>query len=115
MTKTTGYGRAEQFVIIDPGLLQELSNLGGRLIPPLDPLVLAVVSPMLAFNRCADVDMVQYKLQGGDKLVNPEIIDAKHVICLVGRVKTNIRTSYIADRSTVVGHLDMLNAAQIPD
>lgn len=105
-----GYGQAEQFIVIDTKFLQDLCELGGRILLITDPIVLAVVSPMQAFKRCTDIDLVQYKLQSG-KLANPEIIDANDVICLIGRVKTNIKTMYIADRSTVIGRLDMLNAA----
>lgn len=110
-----GYGQAEQFIVINTNFLKELSDIGSRLIPPTNPIVLAVVSPMLAFRHCTDINLVEYKLQAGGKLVNPEIIDAKHVTCLVGRIKTNICMSYIADRSTVIGRLDMLNATQNPD
>lgn len=113
--KTMGYGRAEQFIVLDTNFLRDLCELGGGLIPPVDPIVLAVVSPMLAFKRCTDVNLVQYKVLANEKLVNPEIIDAKDVVCLVGRIKTDIRTSYIADRGTVIGRLDMLNATRPPD
>lgn len=113
--ETTGYGRAEQFIVINTEFLQELCERGGRLIPILDPIVLAVMSPMLAFKRCTDINLVQYKLLSGEKLVNPEIINAKDVVCLVGQVVTDIRSSYIADRNTVIGRLDMLNTTVNPE
>jgi hypothetical protein len=103
------------FIVIDTDFLQELSDKCTTPVPFLNPIVLAAICPVLAFKRSPDCPLIQYKLLPGGKLVHPEIVDARDIGCLVGRVTTPLRTMYIVDRTTVVGRLDMLDVTLNPD
>lgn len=102
------------FIVLDTDFLQELSDKTNSPIPFVDPIILAAVCPVLAFKRPPDCPLVQYKNLPGGRPAHPEIIDARDVACLVGRVTTPINTTYIVDRTTVVGRLDMLDVTLDP-
>ncbi|QRV97963.1 Transposase family Tnp2 protein [Ceratobasidium sp. AG-Ba] len=113
-----GYGRAERFIIIDTDFLQVVLQAADRPIPTLQPLGLALVSPIPHLKRVRDggANLIQYKLSGG-RLAKPEVIDVGDIVCLVGRFTVPIPqpASYIVDRETVVGRLDILEDMVTPD
>ncbi|KAG9126384.1 hypothetical protein FRC07_003631 [Ceratobasidium sp. 392] len=113
-----GYGRAERFIIVDTDFLQVILEAAGRAVPPLKPLALALVSAIPHLKRVREngANLVQYKLSAG-QLANPEIIDANDIACLVGRFTVPIpqTASWIVDRKTIVGRLDMLDDLVDPD
>lgn len=73
----------------------------------LDPLVLAVISPVPTFKRDAESNMVRYQLNAG-RHAPPEIIDVKDVDCLVGHARTPQGDWYVLDRTSVVGRVNFL-------
>ncbi|QRV79732.1 Transposase family Tnp2 protein [Ceratobasidium sp. AG-Ba] len=112
--ETFGYGRAEQFLVIDAAFLRHVTECAGVFYPHLDHLVLAVVSPIPYLRHIASSGITQYGLRGG-KYVSPEILDASKIDCLVGRVRSPLVASYIVQRDTAVGQLDMLDEVVNPD
>ncbi|KAG9084992.1 hypothetical protein FRC06_003777 [Ceratobasidium sp. 370] len=110
--QTNGYGWVEEFIIIDVEFLQELYGLADASIPPLHPIALAAIAPIPNLRRHADSGLIEYKLTSG-KLGSIEIVNVRDIECLVGRITTPTNASYIVDRTTVVGRLDMLDI--IPD
>lgn len=94
--------------------LRGLSELARTPIPCNKPLVLAVVSPIPYLRFLPDAGLIQYRLNNGN-YARPLVVDATNVDCLVGRVTTAIGTSYIVERDTVVGQMDMLDAIVNPD
>ncbi|KAF8595635.1 hypothetical protein BDV93DRAFT_564154, partial [Ceratobasidium sp. AG-I] len=107
------YGRAEQFIVIDAAFLRECSDLNNAPFPYLDPLVLAIISPIPYLRLISESGIIQYRLRNG-KYANPEVVDATNIDLLVGRVTTPIATSYIVERDTVVGQMDMLDVTSDP-
>lgn len=74
----------------------------------LDPLVLAVISPIPTFKKHAESNMVHYRLNSG-RHAPPEIIDASDVDCLVGHARTLQGDWYLLDRTSVVGRVNFLD------
>lgn len=103
----TSYGRAEQFIVLDTNFLQHLASFADVPALFLEPVILAIVSPVPKFEKLRDADLVRYKLPG-NKLAKPEVIDAKDIDCLIGRVHAPDGYLYIVDRRTVVGRLHTL-------
>ncbi|KAF8678130.1 hypothetical protein RHS04_05518 [Rhizoctonia solani] len=112
--ETFGYGRAEQSLVIDAAFLRHVTECAGVSYPHLDDLVLAVVSPIPYLRHIASPGITQYGLRGG-RYISPEILDASKIDCLVGRVRSPLGASYIVQRDTAVGQLDMLDEAVNPD
>ncbi|KAG9123856.1 hypothetical protein FRC07_013733, partial [Ceratobasidium sp. 392] len=112
--ETFGYGRAEQFIVIDAAFLRHVTETAGVFFPHTRDLVLAVVSPIPYLRHIAKPGITQYGLRGGN-YVSPEIIDASRVDGLVGRVRTPLGESYIVQRETAVGQMDMLDEVVNPD
>ncbi|KAG9077563.1 hypothetical protein FS749_010539 [Ceratobasidium sp. UAMH 11750] len=108
-SQTLGYGRAEQFIIIDNDFLQNLASDLDIIVPFIEPIVLAIVSPIPTFSRTHDHNLINYRLSGG-QLANPEVIDTNDIERLIGRIQASDRTWSIVDRSTVVGRIDMLES-----
>ncbi|QRV81550.1 Transposase family tnp2 [Ceratobasidium sp. AG-Ba] len=110
-----GYGRVELFVVIDANFLQEVAG-AANLIPRLDPLVLALVSPIPYLKRHHDANLVEYKMVG-QNFITSELIDVRDIDCLVGRYKAfrPNQALYIVDRTTVVGRMDVLDDTVWPD
>ncbi|QRV80042.1 hypothetical protein RhiJN_08057 [Ceratobasidium sp. AG-Ba] len=113
-----GYGRAERFIIIDTNFLQAILTAANRDVPRVQPLALALVSPIPHLKRIREygADLVQYKLSGR-ALGYAEVIDVNDIACLVGRFTVPIPepASYIVDRETIVGRLDLLDDLIAPD
>ncbi|QRV81791.1 Transposase family Tnp2 protein [Ceratobasidium sp. AG-Ba] len=113
-----GYGRAERFIIVDTDFLQTVLMAANRNVCQVQPLALALVSPIPHLKRVREcgADLVQYKLSGRT-LEHTEVIDVNDIACLVGRFTVPIPepASYIVDRETVVGRLDMLDDLIAPD
>ncbi|KAG9122347.1 hypothetical protein FRC07_001330 [Ceratobasidium sp. 392] len=109
--QTEGYGQIQRFVIVDANFLQDITD---QAAPILDPLAVAVIQPIPAFSLLKDANLVTYTLPG-NKLANPEIVAADDIVCLVGRVQARDDTWYIADRHTIVGRLDLVEAMNDPD
>ncbi|CEL56175.1 hypothetical protein RSOLAG1IB_11864 [Rhizoctonia solani AG-1 IB] len=57
----------------------------------------------------ANCDLTEYRLNGG-KYAAVQFIDVSRIMSLVGRVKTPIGPTYIVERATVVGQVNMLDA-----
>jgi hypothetical protein len=110
-----GYGRVELFLVVDADFLQEICE-AGNVIPPLDPVVLAAVSPIPHLKKHNDANIIEYKLLG-QNLGGFEIVDATDIDCLIGRYKTPqpSKAQYIVDRTTIVGRMDMLDDTVHPD
>ncbi|QRV79766.1 Transposase family tnp2 [Ceratobasidium sp. AG-Ba] len=110
-----GYGRVELFIAIDTDFLQEIAETTNR-IPLLEPLVLAIISPIPHLKRHQDANLVEYKLAGKD-LMTSEVIDVRDIDCLIGRFKVPRpeRAYYIVDRTTIVGRMDVLDDTVHPD
>ncbi|QRV85537.1 Transposase family Tnp2 protein [Ceratobasidium sp. AG-Ba] len=108
----SGYARVEHFIVIDTNCLQDIIEAAGRLIPLPEPLLLALVSPIpfLKSVREFGANLVQYRLAANGTLARSEIIAASDIECLVGRftVPDPHKASYIVDRETIVGRVDML-------
>jgi hypothetical protein len=94
--------------------LRALSELAQTPVPHNQSLALAVVSPIPYLRLVADAGLVQYRLTAG-KYAALQVIDATDVDCLVGRVTDPRGASYIVERDTVVGQMDMLDAIVNPD
>lgn len=109
-----GYGRAEQFIVIDAAFLREVTDAADASYPHLDPVVLAVVSPIPYLLYVPESGITQYGLKAG-AYASPEIVDASKIDCLVGRVITPLGARYIVERDTVVGQTDMLDVVVNPD
>ncbi|KAG8769521.1 hypothetical protein FRC12_004906 [Ceratobasidium sp. 428] len=105
--QTEGYGQVQRFVVVDTNFLQDITN--NVAAPILDPLVVAVIRPVPAWSLLRDANLITYNLSG-DKLANPEIVAADDIVCLVGRVQARDGAWYIADRHTIVGQLDLVDA-----
>ncbi|KAG9125491.1 hypothetical protein FRC07_007398 [Ceratobasidium sp. 392] len=112
--ETFGYGRAEQFIVIDAAFLRQVTEAAGVFYPHINDLVLAVISPIPYLRYSALSGTTEYGLRAGN-YVSPEIIDATKVDGLVGRVKTPLGESYILQRDTAVGQMDMLDKVINPD
>ena len=112
--EVVSFGRTEQFFVIDAAFLRECSERYNTPYPYLDPLVLAVVSPIPYLRFIPEPNLVQYRLISG-KYANPEVVDATKIDVLVGRVTTLSKTSYIVERDTVVGQMGLLDATVNPD
>jgi hypothetical protein len=65
--------------------------------------------PWAAFLRLERLNMVEYLLCPGSVYAATEIINARDIDCLVGHVTTEIGHSYIADCTTVVGRMGLLD------
>ncbi|QRV80885.1 Transposase family tnp2 [Ceratobasidium sp. AG-Ba] len=113
---TFGYGRVEQFIVIDTVFLQDVVTRAGYLNPPLEPLVLAAISPIPSFKRDADSGMVRFDMPNKQH-APPEIVDVSAIECLVGRARASSpnRTWYIVERSTIVGNINMLDTMADPN
>ncbi|KAG9121616.1 hypothetical protein FRC07_002362 [Ceratobasidium sp. 392] len=85
--QTKGYGQVQWFVVIDTDFLQGITH--DVTAPILEPLVVA--------------------------LANPEIVAADDIVCLVGRVQARDGAWYIANRHTIVGRLDLIEAMNDTD
>lgn len=77
-------------------------------------LALAVISPIPAFKRLKDSNLVTYELVGG-RLGPVEVVDVEDVLCLVGRVQAPAGDWYIVDRTAVVGKIDFADALADPN
>ncbi|QRV98713.1 Transposase family Tnp2 protein [Ceratobasidium sp. AG-Ba] len=110
-----GYGRVELFLVVDTDFLQEICD-AANVIPPVTPIVLAILSPIPHLKRHKDANIVEYKL-AGRKFLTTEVIDVTDVDCLVGRYYSPRpeQASYIVDRTTVVGRIDILDDTVHPD
>lgn len=108
------YGRAEMFIVIDAEFLRQLSETAGEPFPYLEPMIIAVVSAFPRLRLLQDANLVEYQLNSG-KYAPSEIVDATTIDCLIGRVVTLIGTSYIAERGSVVGRMDMADVVVNPD
>ncbi|EUC60687.1 hypothetical protein RSOL_359880, partial [Rhizoctonia solani AG-3 Rhs1AP] len=73
---------------------------------------LAIVAPFPQLRYHQDADLVEYRLLSGN-YASPEVIDAIKIDSLVGHVVD--RSSYIVERTSVVGRLDMLNITVNPE
>ncbi|KAG8725988.1 hypothetical protein FRC12_023826 [Ceratobasidium sp. 428] len=104
--QTNGYGRVEQFIVIDADFLQEFYEGECPAAPFLDPIVVAVISPIPTFTKLEDGAVIEYQLNSG-KLAGPEIVDVADIRCLIGRARDHEGHRYIIDRQTLVGRLDM--------
>ncbi|KAG9125652.1 hypothetical protein FRC07_006740 [Ceratobasidium sp. 392] len=91
------YGRAEQFIVIGADFLRDLTDKVDAYYPHLDPLILAVVSPISYLQYISESEIVQYRLRA------------------VGRVITPLKASYIVEQDSVVAQLDMLDVVVNPD
>lgn len=112
--ETISFGRAEQFIVIDTAFLQDMTDIAQVHHAHLDPLVLAIVSPIPYLRYIPESRIIQYGLRAG-AYAAPEIVDASKVDCLVGRLTTPLGASYIVERDTVVGQMDMLDVVVNPD
>jgi hypothetical protein len=99
--------------VIDRNFLRTLSETAPAPFA-LKTLVLAVVSPIPYLKLLDDAGLIQYRLNAGN-YAGPEVVDATDVDCLVGRVTTPLKTTYIVERDTVVGQIDMLDVTVNPD
>ncbi|QRV91937.1 Transposase family tnp2 [Ceratobasidium sp. AG-Ba] len=113
---TLGYGRVEQFIVVDTDFLQEVITQAGYLNPPLEPLILAVISPIPTFKKNREPGMVQFDMPN-NRHAPPEIVDVSAIECLVGRARTPSPngTRYIVERSTIVGNVNMLDTMADPN
>jgi hypothetical protein len=100
--------------VIDASFLRDVADMADAPYPHLDPLVLAVVSPIPCLRYIPDSAIIEYKLRAG-AYASPEIVDATNIDCLVGRVTTPLGASFIVERDTVVGQMDMLDVVTNPD
>lgn len=100
--------------MIDTAFIFFLSELSEVPIRNVEPLVLAVVSPMPHLRLIAGVDIIQYKLNG-NKYAHPDVVDARKIDCLVGRLTTPLGASFIVERDTVVGQTDVVDEAVTHD
>lgn len=100
--------------MIDAEFLRECSERDNKPYPYLDPLLLAVVSPIPYMRHIPDAELIQYRLVSG-QYAKPEVVDVTSIDCLVGRVTTGTGASYIVERETVVGQVDMLDVTVNPD
>ncbi|QRV81410.1 Transposase family Tnp2 protein [Ceratobasidium sp. AG-Ba] len=110
-----GFGRVDLFIVIDTNFLQAVCKPAG-VEPPTNPLVLAAVLPIPHLRRHNDANIIEYKLQG-KKLLPPEIIDVSDIDCLIGcyQAPTPSNATFIVDRTTVVGRMDVLDDTANPD
>jgi hypothetical protein len=104
----------ELFLLISADFLCGLYARAQIPVPNNNPLVVAVVSPIPYLRLLDDAGLIQYKLNAGN-YAGVQAVDATDVDCLVGRVTTALGTSYIVERDTVVGQMDMLDAVVNPD
>ncbi|KAG9085693.1 hypothetical protein FRC06_003492 [Ceratobasidium sp. 370] len=107
------FGHVERFVVINPDFIRHLSEQGNIHVPRADPVILAVISPFPALKHIAKSELIEYRLASG-KLTQAEIVDVQDIDNLVGHIKT-LSTSYVLDRTTIVGRLDQLNVMLNPD
>ncbi|KAJ1302557.1 hypothetical protein OPQ81_002874 [Rhizoctonia solani] len=56
-----------------------------------------------------DADLVEYRLASGN-YAGPEVVDVTKIDCLVGRVMTELGDNYVVERTSIVGHMDILDA-----
>ncbi|EUC59533.1 hypothetical protein RSOL_317320, partial [Rhizoctonia solani AG-3 Rhs1AP] len=100
------YGQALMFVILEPDFVKDLGAPNPR------RYALAIVAPFPQLRYHQDADLVEYRLSSGN-YASPEVIDATKIDSLVGHVVD--RSSYIVERTSVVGRLDMLNITVNPE
>ncbi|EUC61828.1 hypothetical protein RSOL_408870, partial [Rhizoctonia solani AG-3 Rhs1AP] len=100
------YGQALMFVILEPDFVKDLGAPNPR------QYALAIVAPFPQLRYHQDADLVEYRLSSGN-YASPEVIDATKIDSLVGHVVD--RSSYIVERTSVVGRLDMLNITVNPE
>jgi hypothetical protein len=100
------YGRAEMFIVLEPDLIEGLGALNPR------QYVLAIVSPFPQLRYHSNADLVEYRLTSGN-YASAEVVDATSIDCLIGRVED--RGSYVVERTSVVGRMDILDAVVNPD
>ncbi|KAG9124844.1 hypothetical protein FRC07_010018 [Ceratobasidium sp. 392] len=106
----------EEHVSRDASYVKVFSDSAENIARLLDPLVIAVISPIPHYKRVKEGDLVEYTLTSG-KLARPEIVDVRDIDCLVGRFTTGgtLQRRYVVDRTTVVGRLDMLDDTVDPE
>ncbi|KAG8728148.1 hypothetical protein FRC10_005263 [Ceratobasidium sp. 414] len=102
------FRHAEQFIVIDDTFLRDLTKSVDAYYPHLNPLILAVISPIPYLWYIPESEIVQYGLRAGS-YTSPEIVDASKIDSLVGHVITPPGMSYIVEWDSVVGQIDMLD------
>jgi hypothetical protein len=109
-----GYGRIEQFIVFDTAFLQEMTEVNG--LPRLfdEPMVVTALLPIPQTIYHPGPDLVEYQLSAG-KYAAVQFIDVSRITSLIGRVKVHNKTTYIVDRATVVGQIDVLDVTLNPD
>lgn len=111
----------EYFLVFDAQVIADLIGLDDRGHDdtdedgaPAETLALAVISPIPAFKRLKDCNIVTYELVGG-RLGPVEVVDVGDVVCLVGRVQDHAGNWYIVDRTSVVGKIDFADSLMNPN
>ncbi|CAE6388809.1 unnamed protein product, partial [Rhizoctonia solani] len=104
------YGRAEMFIVIGPSFFRRLAMLTREPEPHHHRIILAVITPFVQLGYHRDADLVEYRLASGN-YAGPEIVDVTKVDCLVGRVMTELGDNYVVERTSVVGQMNLLDAA----
>ncbi|CAE6454697.1 unnamed protein product [Rhizoctonia solani] len=104
------YGRAEMFVVLEADFIASLN------IPDPLPIIVAIVSPFVQLRHIRDADLVEYRLSSGN-YAGAEVVDATKIDCLIGRITTGTlrRRSFVVERTSVVGRMDMLDVTVEPE
>ncbi|CCO34236.1 hypothetical protein BN14_08330 [Rhizoctonia solani AG-1 IB] len=100
--ETLSYGRAEMFVVVEADLVASLN------VPDPRTYVIAVISAFPFLRHHNDADLIEYRLLSGN-YAGAEVVDATKIDCLIGRVTTEHRGSFVLERTSVVGRMDMLD------
>ncbi|KAJ1299954.1 hypothetical protein OPQ81_002622 [Rhizoctonia solani] len=103
------YGQAEMFIIFGRSFFRCLAVLTQEPEPCHHRIILAVVSPFVQLGHHRDADLVEYRLTSGN-YAGPEVVDVTKIDCLVGCVMTELGDNYVVERTSIVGHMDILDA-----
>jgi hypothetical protein len=103
------YGCVQEFYVFGTQYLQEMTEISG--LPRIfdEPIIVAALLPIPQTIHRPDCDLIEYRLTNGNYAA-VQLIDVSRIVSLVGRVKGHNRTTYIVDRTTVVGQMNMLDA-----
>ncbi|KAF8676920.1 Transposase family tnp2 [Rhizoctonia solani] len=96
------YGQTGMFVVIEADLIASLN------VPNPCTQVLAVIMAFPHLRYHNDADLVEYRLSSGN-YAGAEVVDATKIDCLIGRITTEHQGSFVVERTSVVGQVDMLD------
>ncbi|KAF8666235.1 Transposase family tnp2 [Rhizoctonia solani] len=101
------FGRAEMFIVIGPLFFKRLAvEIGEAGRPRCHRIIVAIVLPFAKLWYHEDAKLVEYH-NPSNNYRPQEVVDVTEIESLVGRVITDRKASYVIERTSVVGHVDM--------